>query len=77
MTDTTLILAGSFEQADDYAHQHGLSPRSWRYVVSARSLMGLRNVTVVRYGTWYERRDISDIENMLAVLAAHAATENP
>ena len=58
-----LVFAGNYRQAQEYAREHGLE--RWRYAADARSIYGLRNPDVRKVGTYYERRDFLEIEELI------------
>ena len=62
---TVLILAGNMREAKDYARAHGLQPSDWIFLHSQEQLLGLENPNVVRYGTYYRRRDMADMERLI------------
>jgi hypothetical protein len=58
----TLIVAGNYQQAREYAAEDGLQRSEWRYVQSVADLRGLGvGYQVLFRGTWYERRDAADL----------------
>jgi hypothetical protein len=68
----TAVLAGTYRQFLDWCREHKVSPDSDLVfdVTSPSSLRGRSNVELVRIGTWYERRDLWEIEEQIAFLAA-------
>lgn len=64
------ILAFSAGQAEEYRLRQGLSPAEVRFVVSASVLRGSVNPDIRRVGNWYDRRDIGEIERVIATSTA-------
>ena len=60
-----LILAGNYRQFLDWCKEEGVDPRtrSIRYIHDVHSILGMRDYEVIRYGTYYERKDFNDIED--------------
>ena len=58
------IYAGTTEQAKHLAQNMSLAPMEWTYVIDMGSLAGLRNKTILCYGTCWEREDADDIIEM-------------
>lgn len=63
----TAVIAGTYSQFLDWCRERGLNPRSRDliFVLSADWLQGQRDLEVVRTGTWADRRDLDEIEDML------------
>lgn len=59
----TLIFAGRFEQARNYARDKNLHPSEWVYLDRIERLRGSRNVKIVTCGTWFDRKDRYEIED--------------
>ena len=60
-----LVVAGSYNQFRNWCDRNSLSIHSPRvkYVGNADKLRGyhnVRNVQLIKYGTWYERQDLQD-----------------
>lgn len=65
------IVAGTAEQANRWIRSNGMTPAYTRYVHSPRVLRGIeRGSKYIRVGTWYEHRDIPEIDEMLTNLQA-------
>ena len=66
----TFIVAGNYQQALDYAREHDL--KRWRYVNWCSDLNGytITKQEVVKIGTYYERPDWPEIEEVLAAIFA-------
>jgi hypothetical protein len=60
------IFAGTYQQARDWMRVNNKNPNDWVYINSAERLRGYENCNYIRYGTWYERKDSWEIEEMLA-----------
>lgn len=61
-----LVLAGSYGQFRHWCLENHVSPTDSdrvRYISSVRTLQGARHYDFVRYGTWFERTDLEDIED--------------
>lgn len=54
--EPVLILAGSMEQARQFARNLDLAPMDWRYV-TPQATRGFMHPTVYLVGTYYERAD--------------------
>lgn len=63
-----LVVAGSFSQFIDWCDENQIHPRNHRvkYVSKAEQLQGYNagGAELVKYGTWYKRKDIAEIEEM-------------
>jgi len=60
------VLAGSCREFDECIHDHyKKGDRGIEYLSSARQLCGVINPIVLRYGTWYKRHDLREIEDMI------------
>lgn len=61
------ILAGTYQQFLNWCKENMVSPlsRDVFYIADRDSLLGLHDVEVIKYGTWYERTDLEDIEQAL------------
>jgi hypothetical protein len=57
MTPRFYIFAGNMHQARELAMTMKLNRPDWCYVASMESVWGLRDVVVLRYGTWVQRED--------------------
>lgn len=57
----TYILAGTFAQYRYVLSQLGGDERNIRYIYGKHSIMGVRDVVVFQYGTWWERHDAREI----------------
>lgn len=69
------ILAGTYQQAEAFAKQRGMSPGSYEFLSDVMMLMGLNEPTVVRYGTYYRRPDIQEMESQMKAIGALVSTE--
>ena len=62
------VLAGNYQQYDDWRRQNGLSPQEAVYVNDRVCLMGLHGLNesqIVRIGTWLEHPRRAEIEREL------------
>ena len=67
------IIAGTGQQADDYARSINLKCNEYRYVWSPNILRDMpRGLKFVRTGTYYDRKDMYEI---FAVLKKQGAIE--
>ena len=63
------VIAGRYPEYAEWCRERGISPRTGpAFYVTLASLRGRRDVEVVRVGTWPEREDLPEIEEMLAVI---------
>ncbi len=72
-----IVIAGNARQAEDYRRAQGLDRRDVIYVVSAHRLNGLlieADDVVARIGTFYERRDLREIDAVITRARAKAAS---
>lgn len=60
------VVAGSVVQAREWAKDHKVLVRDYRYVSSVNVLRGYTNVKVAYTGTYYARRDLGEIQDYLA-----------
>lgn len=65
MVKRIYVFAGSYQQAVDFMRLRGVSPSAFRYISKRDDLRGIRSEKYLRVGTWYERPDYYDIEEML------------
>ena len=49
-----IVIAGNYQQYKEYLRKTNQSPRDAKYIEFPEQLRGLRNVEIVRYGTWWE-----------------------
>ena len=49
-----IVIAGSYAQYRRYLEETQQSPKDVRYISSPEQLRGLRNVEIIKYGTWWE-----------------------
>ena len=49
-----IVIAGNYQQYKEYLKETKQSPKDVRYISSSEQLRGLRNVKVIRYGTWWK-----------------------
>ncbi|WP_328545450.1 hypothetical protein [Streptomyces europaeiscabiei] len=73
----TVVLAKNLQMFHAWCRETGHSPRDPRVVYASgeHRLRGLRNVEIVRYGSWWDRPDIRPLEEAVAWLEARAAKE--
>jgi hypothetical protein len=60
------VLAGHYSQAENWVRQHLDPRRPWTYIHRDTQLAGHRGFPFVRVGSWYERADLDEVEQMLA-----------
>jgi len=65
-TDMIWIVAGTMRQASLFARKHGIYPPKWRMVSEATQLAGVSG-NVVYVGSYYERRDLMDIKEVVSI----------
>ncbi len=56
-----MICAGDHRQADTLAMLMRTPKSEWSYVFRSDSLLGLRGMTLLMWGTWADRKDRSEI----------------
>jgi hypothetical protein len=61
------VIAGNPREFAQWCHEKLVSPHSPLvcYVEGVQSLKGLRDPTLVTYGTYYNRKDYGDLENLV------------
>ena len=64
------IIAGTFRQAQEYVKDNKLNRLDYHIISEPYCLKGLRNVEVIKVGTWFERNDIDEIEQELSFLTS-------
>ena len=63
------ILAGNYHEARVWAQTRGLQEKvKWKYLQSAQDLTGFKNPDIARVGTWYKRKDLDQILDMIEVV---------
>ena len=64
-----LVFSGTYQQAKWWARGKSLGPREWTYLSDHSKLCGVMppEYQVVRYGTWYERKDADDMEKEIEI----------
>ena len=60
------ILAGSYKEARCLARKTGLGPRNWTLLDRPEKLRGLRGGSYIRFGSWFNLKDIREIEHRIA-----------
>ena len=60
-----ILLCGNAEQYENYLREHNLKPEDIRYIKDAYSLCGLHEPDLYVTGTWYNRKDITEIIDQL------------
>ncbi len=62
MSKRKLILAGTHEQAHNYAREHQFSPRDYRVLSNPEQIMGTKPDAweIVKVGTWYTNHKMCD-----------------
>lgn len=58
------ILAGDHRQAQALADTMRLNTNEWRYIISRKSILGIRKQVILAFGTWQAREDWGDIMDM-------------
>jgi len=73
------IVAGNYDQYSAYVNNKrkdiSNSNTEYIYVNSAKNLVGIVNIEGFYIGTYYERKDISDIQDRIAISKRMLATE--
>jgi|Laugrespbdmm15dd_1035085.scaffolds.fasta_scaffold00214_2 hypothetical protein len=73
------IVAGNYDQYAAYVNNKrkdiSNSNTEYIYVNSAKNLVGIVNIEGFYIGTYYERKDISDIQDRIAISKRMLATE--
>ena len=59
------IFAGTMQQAQYWADQWRLDPRSWLYLSDVHKLYGTENPDVRECGTPWERKDYNEMKMMI------------
>lgn len=59
------IYAGSHRQAMNFAREKELHPQNWTFLSKPEQLRGIRGSYFIRCGTWFERPNCREIEDML------------
>ena len=62
------VIAGSYGQYKCFLRENNLTPNDTFYLADPNQLRGLRDIEVIRYGTFYMRSDINDIEERLQLI---------
>ena len=65
-----IVIALNNEEYKKYLKESGDTPATARYCSSEIVLWGLRNIEIVRYGTWYKRPDIARLEEEIEWIKA-------
>ncbi len=61
-----VIVAGTYEQARNYAREQHLSQRQWIFLGDEARIYGLRDGKYVKVGTWFENKKINSILHQLS-----------
>jgi hypothetical protein len=64
-----IVIAGSYQQYKSWLRENDLIPRDARYVSFPEQLRGLKDVEVVRTGTWW--MNPCSYDDYLAVIERH------
>ncbi len=74
-----VVIAGNRRQFLRWCETEGIDAYSHniRYIAEPDQLRGLRNYTVERVGTWFERDDLHEIDQLLAQAAAFGDLKGP
>jgi hypothetical protein len=61
------VLAGKQVQFDFFLSEAGLPYGcvNMRYLSDARKMLGHNKISVVRYGTWFNRTDLDEIDDVI------------
>lgn len=65
----TAVVAGSRVEARDCARLHHIPARDWFYVSHPQVLDGATGLSVLRTGSYLDRRDLWEIEVSLSLVA--------
>ena len=60
-----LILAGNADQAEQYRRFRGWFVSDYPYMTRANAVRGQRVVLIIRVGTYWERRDYAEIQDVV------------
>ena len=58
----TLIIAGTFKEAEYWAEEMKLPKKDWRYVLDADHIKGMHDVDIKFVGNWYRRPDAKELK---------------
>ena len=62
-----LVIAGNYQQYRDYlAERQSVNKSKWRYIASEHDLRGYREASVHFVGTYYSRKDLSDLRDLVS-----------
>jgi hypothetical protein len=72
------ILAGSYEEAWDYAKLHSLGQKEWYYIDSPERFMGAARGTlkVVKIMSWATRNDLEALSHMFSSRLCEVAEDH-
>ena len=59
------VIAGTSDQFYDWMRRNGYSHTVWRYVSGPEALRGTSHPQGIFIGTWYERKDMVEVIQML------------
>ena len=65
-----LVLAGNYKEYRDYLFESGKNPKESKYLSREEVCDGVRGITLVKYGTWYNRKDL-DFEKLEVLILAN------
>lgn len=73
------VIAQNREHFVHWCREIGISPLDRRviFVARARDLLGYRDVSVIYYGPYHQRRDLKEIDEQLAMLRAIGQLREP
>jgi len=70
MKPPTFILAGTYHQAQYWIKNLGKDYRKFKIITDTSRVRGYRDYTIIRVGTWYERKDLREIAEVARVSGA-------
>lgn len=64
-----LVLCGNHREFKIFCHKHKVHPNDPKvvYVADRTAFYGLRHFTLVRFRTWYARKDLKEINEELQI----------
>jgi len=61
------IVAGNYEQYEEWLNRKGLDPRAYRYVENKYTLIGVVDISGFFIGTYHYRSDIDEIKIAISI----------
>lgn len=63
-----MIIAGNHKQAYEHARINKLKPYDWVLLHKENQLRGLTEVEYIKVGTWWDLKEIREIEDYIRVI---------